>query len=76
MRKKFEVLHNKFGREDLEKQSTLLKSTADKQEKVQIRIDKMEAKIDELYDFAMKNGAYGGKILGAGAGGFLLFYIK
>ncbi len=33
-------------------------------------------KIDELYDFAMKNGAYGGKILGAGAGGFLLFYIK
>ena len=34
------------------------------------------SKIDELYDFAMKNGAYGGKILGAGAGGFLLFYIK
>lgn len=33
-------------------------------------------KIDELYDFAIKNGAYGGKILGAGAGGFLLFYIK
>ena len=30
-------------------------------------------KIDELYDFVIKNGAYGGKILGAGAGGFLLF---
>ncbi len=35
---------------DLEKQSTLLKSTADKQEKVQLRIDKMGAKIDKLYD--------------------------
>ncbi len=41
---------------DLKKQSTLLKSTADKQEKVQIRIDKMEAKIDELYD--LEDGKY------------------
>lgn len=31
-------------------------------------------KIDELYDTAMKNGASGGKLLGAGGGGFLLFY--
>jgi len=31
--------------------------------------------IDELYDLALKNGALGGKILGAGGGGFLLFYI-
>lgn len=31
-------------------------------------------KIDELYDTAMKNGALGGKLLGAGGGGFLLFY--
>lgn len=30
--------------------------------------------IDELYDTAMKNGALGGKLLGAGGGGFLLFY--
>lgn len=30
--------------------------------------------IDELYDKAMKNGATGGKLLGAGGGGFLLFY--
>ena len=30
-------------------------------------------KIDEIYDFAMKNGAIGGKLIGAGAGGFLMF---
>ena len=30
--------------------------------------------IDDLYDIAMKNGATGGKLLGAGGGGFLLFY--
>ena len=29
--------------------------------------------IDEAYEVAMKKGAYGGKILGAGGGGFLLF---
>ena len=32
------------------------------------------SKIDELYGIAMKNGAIGGKLLGAGGGGFLLFY--
>lgn len=28
------------------------------------------------YETAMKNGAMGGKLLGAGGGGFLLFYVK
>lgn len=32
------------------------------------------SKIDELYDTAIANGATGGKLLGAGGGGFLLFY--
>jgi len=31
-------------------------------------------KIDEWYDLALKNGAVGGKLVGAGGGGFLLFY--
>ena len=31
--------------------------------------------IDGLYNRAMKAGALGGKLLGAGAGGFLLFYV-
>lgn len=30
--------------------------------------------IDEVYDAALKNGAIGGKVIGAGGGGFLLFY--
>lgn len=32
-------------------------------------------KIDEWYDLAIKNGAVGGKLVGAGGGGFLLFYV-
>ncbi|TLN23366.1 kinase, partial [bacterium] len=31
--------------------------------------------IDYIYETAMKNGALGGKLLGAGGGGFLLFYV-
>ena len=31
-------------------------------------------KIDEAYEVAMKNGALGGKLQGAGGGGFLMFY--
>ena len=30
--------------------------------------------IDNIYSRALKNGALGGKILGAGGGGFFLFY--
>jgi D-glycero-alpha-D-manno-heptose-7-phosphate kinase len=33
-------------------------------------------KIDSLYNFAIKNGALGGKLIGAGGGGFLLFYTN
>ena len=33
-------------------------------------------KINELYNYALRNGAFGGKILGAGGGGFLLLYMK
>lgn len=30
--------------------------------------------IDEWYDYAVANGALGGKLIGAGGGGFLMFY--
>jgi D-glycero-alpha-D-manno-heptose-7-phosphate kinase len=37
--------------------------------------DKMSSKkIDDWYDLALKNGALGGKIMGAGGGGFFIFY--
>jgi len=32
--------------------------------------------IDELYEKGIKAGALGGKLLGAGGGGFLLFYVR
>jgi D-glycero-alpha-D-manno-heptose-7-phosphate kinase len=35
-----------------------------------------KGEIDRAYDVARENGAVGGKLIGAGAGGFLLFYTK
>jgi D-glycero-alpha-D-manno-heptose-7-phosphate kinase len=32
--------------------------------------------INDLYDIAMANGALGGKLIGAGGGGFLMFYSE
>ena len=32
--------------------------------------------IDEMYEIAIKSGALGGKLLGAGGGGFFLFYVN
>jgi D-glycero-alpha-D-manno-heptose-7-phosphate kinase len=34
------------------------------------------SRIDELYELGRKNGAIGGKLIGAGGGGFLLFYTE
>jgi D-glycero-alpha-D-manno-heptose-7-phosphate kinase len=34
------------------------------------------AEIDRWYDLALANGAIGGKVIGAGGGGFLLFYTE
>jgi len=31
--------------------------------------------IDNIYETALLNGALGGKLLGAGGGGFILFYV-
>jgi D-glycero-alpha-D-manno-heptose-7-phosphate kinase len=34
-----------------------------------------DSEIDRTYDFAIANGALGGKILGAGGGGYFLFFV-
>ena len=34
------------------------------------------SRINELYDLARENGAVGGKLIGAGGGGFLMFYSE
>jgi D-glycero-alpha-D-manno-heptose-7-phosphate kinase len=33
-------------------------------------------RINEWYDFGMRHGALGGKLIGAGGGGFLMFYAE
>ena len=33
-------------------------------------------RIDEWYELGRRNGALGGKLVGAGGGGFLLFYTE
>lgn len=42
--------------------------------KKELAVSVSSSKIDEYYNIALKNGALGGKLLGAGGGGFLLFY--
>jgi len=32
--------------------------------------------LDDIYEYALNNGALGGKILGAGGGGYFLFYVQ
>ncbi len=44
------------------------------QRKKERSADMSNPKIDEWYEYALKNGAIGGKLIGAGGGGFLLFY--
>jgi len=34
------------------------------------------SQINEWYEYAMANGALGGKLIGAGGGGFLMFYTE
>src|SRR6516225_3293320 len=38
--------------------------------------DMSNSQIDEWYKTAMRNGALGGKLIGAGGGGFLMFYSE
>jgi len=33
-------------------------------------------KLDDMYDYVIQRGALGGKLLGAGGGGFFLFYMR
>ncbi|HKU65869.1 MAG TPA: CBS domain-containing protein [Rhizomicrobium sp.] len=35
-----------------------------------------DADLDRVYDHAMNNGAVGGKILGAGGGGYFMFFVR
>ena len=54
--------------------SYLLNETWKVKKKLSLNVS--NAKINNIYEFALKNGAKGGKILGAGGGGFMLFFSK
>lgn len=51
----------------------LLHSAWDEKKKLSTGVSNQT--IDEMYDTAIKAGALGGKVLGAGGGGYMLFYV-
>ncbi len=59
---------------DLRELGTLLHETWQAKRRVSTKIS--TPRIDELYSLARKHGALGGKITGAGGGGFLLLYCE
>ena len=44
--------------------------------KKEINPDSTNTNIDQFYTLAKKSGSYGGKLLGAGRGGFILLFSK
>jgi len=63
-----------FENEDLEKFGNLLDLHWQTKKTLS---DKMtQEKIDQWYEIAKKNGALGGKLMGAGGGGFFMFYCN
>lgn len=66
-----EILENRRG--DLDEFGRLLHETWRLKRGI---TDKISSDfLDEIYDKAMRNGALGGKLLGAGGGGFFVFYV-
>ncbi|HXM63376.1 MAG TPA: hypothetical protein VN950_21120 [Terriglobales bacterium] len=59
---------------DLTRFGVLLDEAWQSKKRISQRIS--SERIDRLYDLARKNGALGGKITGAGGGGFLLIYCE
>lgn len=57
---------------NLEKIGGLLHESWENKRKLGSKVS--NPKIDELYETGLKNGAYGGKLLGAGGGGYILFF--
>lgn len=69
-----EELYHRLLEGDLEAMGQLLHKNW--QLKRQLAGGISNATIDEIYDIALKAGALGGKLLGAGGGGFMLFFIS
>ena len=69
-----EQMRDTLTKGDLQKFGALLHSGWEAKKKVSRQIS--NPMIDEAYDLARQNGALGGKITGAGGGGFLLLYCE
>jgi len=65
-------MKNALLRRQLAEFGALLHHEWEHKRRVSAKISSPE--LDRLYDTARQNGALGGKILGAGGGGFLLLY--
>jgi len=70
--KKSIQIFNKDLKEDIF--GELLAENWDLKKKLDINVS--NSAIDKIYKKGISSGAIGGKLLGAGAGGFLLFYVK
>jgi D-glycero-alpha-D-manno-heptose-7-phosphate kinase len=62
------------SKDDFTEFGKLLNETWKLKRKLSNRISNSE--IDDMYEVAIKNGAVGGKLLGAGGGGFMVFYVE
>lgn len=59
---------------NIEKFAKILGKSWESKKKVSTSISNNE--IDKVYDLAIKNGAYSGKVSGAGGGGFMFFMVE
>ena len=62
------------GKDDFVNFGKLLNETWQLKRKLSSKITTRE--IDDVYETAVKNGAVGGKLCGAGGGGFIVFYVE
>lgn len=62
------------GSHDFTDFGRLLNGTWELKKRLSDKISNLE--IDHIYETAMRHGAIGGKLLGAGNGGFMVFYVE
>lgn len=68
----YQILSNE--QRSLEEFGKLLAQTWTAKKKISSAIS--SSQLDEMYNIAISSGATGGKLLGAGGGGFFLFYVE
>jgi D-glycero-alpha-D-manno-heptose-7-phosphate kinase len=73
IRKLTDELHKALVRDNIDVLGEILNANWEQKRKLAAGIT--NPLIDKAYDHAMSAGASGGKLLGAGGGGFLLFYV-